>query len=391
MTAPVVIVGAGLAGVQAAVELRVLGFEGEIVLLGDEPIAYDRPPLSKDVLLGDARPVGLELLTAQAAADQRIDMRLGARVEGIDRAGKRVRLTTGEQIAYDRLILATGGKAAPLPALTPDNRRVFVIRSLDDADALADALQAGRRMLVVGAGWLGLEAAIAGAARGLKVVLIEQADRVCARSVPAEVSAYLGETQRGRGVDVRTGCRSRISLTADGVELAQEGAPPETFDLCVTAIGMAPDTALAEAAGLAIENGIAADERGRTSDPSIYAIGDAAAWWSPGLGRRQRLESWHSAKLQGRIVAADIAGAAPPSEAPWFWSDQSGALLQAAGMPAEGDRLLSAEDGDKPVWRYGQGDEATFVVGVNRPRDLRMAHRALSAPPSPPKTPETAP
>lgn len=376
----VVIIGAGLAGVQAAMELRTLGGDGEVVLIGEEARAYDRPPLSKDLLIDQAEPAGFDLLSDDIARAQDITFQRGMRVQAIDRASKRLALSDGSSYAYDKLILATGGAAAELPALPSDRRRVFVLRHVEDATALSQAMKTARRLLVVGAGWLGLEAALAGRARGLDVTLIEQGGRVCARSVPEAVSDHLLTLQRDQGVDVRLGSAWRVVAGDDGVQLSPpEGGSEELFDLCVVAVGMRPRDELARAAGLACDNGIVADAQGRTEDPDIYAIGDVAAWWNPTLGRRLRLESWQGARLQARVVAASMLGLEGPVEAPWFWSTQTNQLLQAAGCYSPDAVLIDAESGDKPLWRYGVDGRPSFIIGVNRARDLRMAHREMAA------------
>jgi 3-phenylpropionate/trans-cinnamate dioxygenase ferredoxin reductase subunit len=376
--ATAVVVGAGLAGVRTAMELRDQGFAGRLVLFGDEARAYDRPPLSKEALLDGDLPAGAELLTAATAAEHKVNFRPGVGVARLDRAARRVIATDGSETPYDVLVLATGGAARTLPHLPADNARVFLLRTVEDARALAGALQPGRRLLVMGGGWLGLEAATAALARGVKATLVDQADRLCARSVPAEVSTYLHTLHHAQGLNVRLGAPCRVERADDGrILLGGDSAHP--FDLCLVAIGMTPNDGLARAAGLACDNGVLADPAGQTDDSAIFAVGDVAAWFDPALGRHHRLESWQSAKVQARRVAARLLGRTDAAaEAPWFWSEQGGRMIQAAGLADPASRLIGFEDGDRPLWRYGRGETVDLVVGVDRARDLRMAHRALS-------------
>lgn len=367
-----IIVGAGQAGVNCALALREFGFAGDVTLLSDEAHEpYDRPPLSKE-LGGAPSPI----VKREELADKSIALRLGIAATDLDRAARTLALNDGTTLPYDILVLATGGSARVLGSLPPDGRRVFVLRTLDDAHAIDRASQMARNALVLGGGWLGLESAAALRGRGCEVTLLEAADRLCARSVPAAISAWLHDLHSGHGVQIATGAAAKVAASPDGITAQWNGATA-TFDMAVVAIGLTPHDALARNAGLACQDGILTDDLGRTDDPAIFAIGDVARIR---IGNEmQRLESWKHAIAQGRRAAQAICGvpvSAP--EAPWFWSEQYDRLIQVAGLPHPNLTLLAAETEPHPLWRYGVGNDIRAVIGVNRARDLRQAHRTLS-------------
>ena len=370
-----IIVGAGQAGVNCALALREHGFAGDVTLLSDEAHEpYDRPPLSKELGGAPSPIVKRDELDAKAIA-----LRLGTAATGIDRAAKTLTLNDGTALPYDVLVLATGGAARALPSLPADGRRVFMLRTLDDARAIDRASQMARNALVLGGGWLGLESAAALRGRGCEVTLLEAADRLCARSVPAEISAYLHDLHNRHGVQIVIGAAAAIAPSPDGITARWNGATA-TFDMAIVAIGLTPHDALARNAGLACQDGILTDDLGRTDDPAIFAIGDVARIR---IGSdTQRLESWKHAIAQGRLAAQAICGAPVSApEAPWFWSEQYDKLIQVAGLPHPGLTLLAAETEPHPLWRYGAGNDIRAVIGVNRARDLRQAHRTLSTSP----------
>ncbi|MBN9052003.1 MAG: FAD-dependent oxidoreductase [Rhizobiales bacterium] len=368
----VIIVGAGQAGVNCALALREYGLAGDVTLLSDEPHEpYDRPPLSKE-LGGAPSPI----VKREELTEKSIVLRLGTAASAIDRASKTLTLNDGTTLPYDTLVLATGGGARVLPSLPPDGRRVFVLRTLDDARAIDRASQVARNALVLGGGWLGLETAAALRGRGCEVTLLEAAERLCARSVPAEISAYLHDLHNSHGVRIITGTAASITASPDGIT-AQWNGTSAMFDMAVVAIGLTPDDALARRAGLACQDGVLTDDLGRTDDPAIFAIGDVARIR---IGNdTQRLESWKHAIAQGHRAAQAICGAPVSApEAPWFWSEQYDKLIQVAGLPRPSLTLLAAETEPHPLWRYSTGGETRAVIGVNRARDLRQAHRTLS-------------
>lgn len=372
----IIIVGAGQAGVNCALALREHGFAGDVTLLSDEMHEpYDRPPLSKSLGGAPSPIIKLDELNTKA-----ITLRLGTVASAIDRAAKTLSLDDDSTLLYDVLVLATGGGARALPSLPPDGRRVFVLRTLDDARAIARAAETARNALVLGGGWLGLESAAALRSRGCEVTLLETADRLCARSVPPEISAYLHDLHSGHGVQIVTGATAGIATSPDGVTV-QGNDTSTTYDMAVVAIGLTPHDALARTAGLACQDGILTDDLGRTDDPAIFAIGDVARIRTG--NDTQRLESWKHAIAQGRRAAQAICGvpvSAP--EAPWFWSEQYDRLIQVAGLPHHALTLLVTETEPHPLWRYGVDDDTRAVIGVNRARDLRQAHRALSSAPA---------
>ncbi|MGN6460519.1 MAG: NAD(P)/FAD-dependent oxidoreductase [Pseudolabrys sp.] len=368
----IIIVGAGQAGVNCALALREFGFAGDVTLLSDETHEpYDRPPLSKE-LGGAPSPI----VKREELTEKSIVLRLCSAASAIDRVSKTLTLSDGTTLPYDSLVLATGGSARALPSLPADGRRVFALRTLDDAHAIDRASQTARNALVLGGGWLGLESTAALRKRGCAVTLLEAADRLCARSVPAEISTYLHDLHSDHGAQIATGATAKVTASPDGITAQWNGATA-AFDMAVVAIGLTPHDALARQAGLACQDGILTDDLGRTDDPAIFAIGDVARIR---IGSdTQRLESWKHAIAQGRRTAQAICGvpiSAP--EAPWFWSEQYDRLIQVAGLPHPGLSLLAAETEPHPLWRYGAGNDIRAVIGVNRARDLRQAHRTLS-------------
>ena len=382
----VVVIGAGQAGSSLVAKLRNSGFDGRITLIGAEPVPpYQRPPLSKAYLLGDMTLDRLFLRPESFYAEHDIDLRLNTRVTGIDCAARTVRLGD-EVIRYDHLVLTTGSDPRRLPSsIGGALDGVFVVRDLADVDAMAPHVVAGRRALIVGGGYIGLEAAAVAAKRGLEVTLVEMSDRILQRVAAPETSAYFRALHQAHGVTIREGVgldrllgegRVTGARLSDGTELAA--------DLVIVGVGIAPATALAEAAGLEIENGIKVDARGQTSDPAIWAAGDCASFpWKAG---RIRLESVPNAIDQAECVAENIMGAAKDYEAkPWFWSDQYDVKLQIAGLNTGYDHTV-VRPGDKPgsqsVW-YFRGDALLAVDAMNDPRAYMIGKRLIEAGQSP--------
>jgi 3-phenylpropionate/trans-cinnamate dioxygenase ferredoxin reductase subunit len=382
----VVVIGAGQAGSSLVAKLRNSGFEGKVTLIGAEAVPpYQRPPLSKAYLLGDMTLDRLFLRPESFYAEHAIDLRLNTRVTGIDRAARQVHVG-GDVIAYDHLVLTTGSDPRRLPASIGGTLSgVFVVRDLADVDAMAPHVAAGRRALIVGGGYIGLEAAAVAAKRGLQVTLVEMADRILQRVAAPETSDYFRDLHQSHGVTIREGVGLDRLLgeghvtgarLSDGTELA--------VDLVIVGVGIAPATALAETAGLEIENGIKVDARGQTSDPAIWAAGDCASF--PWKGGRIRLESVPNAIDQAECVAENIMGAAKDYVAtPWFWSDQYDVKLQIAGLNAGYDRTV-LRPGDKPgsqsVW-YFRGDVLLAVDAMNDPRAYMIGKRLIEAGHSP--------
>ncbi len=372
----VVIIGAGQAGARVAAGLRSGGYGGAVVLVGDEKDApYERPQLSKRVLEGDAEIT--YALTAEAAAAAGIDLVLGDAVVDIDREARLVRTASGRVLAYDQAVLATGGRARPLPVATIDGDRIFALRSAADAAALAGAFARAGSMLVVGGGWLGLEVASAARKRGLEVVVIEAGDRLCGRAAPREVSERLAAMHRRNGVSLLTG-RQLVSLARTGAGVGAVLADGATVvaDVAVVAIGLVPNVELAGAAGLAVGDGIRVDAQCRTSDPAIFAVGDCCIASFDGQARR--LESWQNANVQSDIVVAailDLPSSQPPL--PWFWSDQYGVQIQMVGSLADSHERLIRGEGDTGSILLLEGGRLVGVVAFGTPRDIGMGMRLI--------------
>lgn len=382
----VVVVGAGQAGSSLVAKLRNSGFDGSITLIGAEPVPpYQRPPLSKAYLLGDMALDRLFLRPESFYAEHRIDLRLNTRVTGIDRTAHTVTLN-GEVMTYDQLVLATGSDPRRLPAsIGGALEGVFVVRDLADVDAMAPHVVAGKRALIVGGGYIGLEAAAVAAKRGLDVTLVEMADRILQRVAAPETSDFFRALHQGHGVTIREGIGLDRLLGEGHVTGARLSDGTELpVDLVIVGVGITPGTALAEAAGLEIENGIKVDAQGRTSDPAIWAAGDCASFpWQDG---RIRLESVPNAIEQAECVAENIMGAGKDYVAkPWFWSDQYDVKLQIAGLNTGYDRTV-VRPGDKPgsqsVWYY-RGDALLAVDAMNDPRAYMIGKRLIEAGQSP--------
>jgi len=339
----IVVVGAGHGGSNAVAFLRQYGWAGEILLLGEEPVLpYHRPPLSKAWLKGEATAESLALRPPEFYAKQRVTLRLGTRVAAIDRHAKTLRLGGGEALAYDHLILATGARARRIPLPGADAPHVLTLRNAADADLLKAAIGPGRRVVVIGAGWIGLEVAASARALGAGATVLEAQDRVLARVASPALSAFVAAAHRAHGVDLRLGVGIE-AIEPDAVRLADGTRIPA--DLVLLGVGAAAEDSLARAAGLAEPaGGIRVDDRARTADPAIHAIGDCTLRPLPG-GGVGRLESVPSATEQAKQAAADLCGRPPPApEVCWFWSDQYDLRIQVAGLAQGAARAVTRGD-----------------------------------------------
>ena len=370
---PILIVGAGQAGATAAAALRKGGFDGRIVMVGREaPLPYERPPLSKAVLADAAMDGRIGIHPAGFHAEQAIELRLGAAVVAIDPAASIARLDDGSTLPFSRCLLATGGHARTLPGLPPGTPAVHTVRTLADAQALREAMGRHRSMVVLGAGFLGLEVASTARGMGLEVTVLESAPRVLPRAVPPAFSAWLQQRVRESGVALRLDARcGAVAPVPDGIAIElQDGSRLQTA-LLVVAIGQSPEVALARASGLALHplnGGIRIDAQCRTSAPHIYAAGDCTSQHQPHAGEELRLESWQSANEQARIAAAAMLGIeAAPAATPWFWTDQFGCNVQMMGLPAEG--LAYRWRGDP-----GAADPAPKLLMLGTDADGRLRH-----------------
>ncbi len=383
----IVVVGAGQAGASLVAKLRSAGFDGDITLIGAEKVPpYQRPPLSKAYLLGEMAEERLYLRPAEFYDDQRISLRLDTRVVAVDPASRTITLNDDSQLSYDELALTVGAHPRTLPAAIGGSLDgVFTMRDLADADAMAPAFIPGKHVLIIGGGYIGLEAAAVASKSGMKVTLVEMADRILQRVAAPATSDYFRALHRNHGVDIReavgldrllgdthvTGAR----LT-DGTELH--------IDLAVVGVGIAPATILADSAGLATDNGITTDEYGRTSDPHIWAAGDCASCLFH--GSRIRLESVGNAIDQAEAVALNMLGKDQPyTPKPWFWSDQYDCKLQIAGLNM-GYTDIYTRAGDAPGvqsnWYYNDG-QLLAVDAMNDPRNYMIGKRLIEAGRSP--------
>jgi 3-phenylpropionate/trans-cinnamate dioxygenase ferredoxin reductase component len=384
-----VIVGAGQGGARAAHALRDNGWDGEITLLGNEGVApYDRPPLSKAVLLGEKTTAQCALYDEAFYRDQHIDLRVDAAVQQIDRAGRKVVLSGGHTVAYQRLLIATG--AAPrvltVPGTTLDG--VHVLRTAADALGVLEELSPGRKIAIVGAGFIGLEIAATAIARGCEVVVIEAAARALMRAVPEVVAAYLVAQHRQMGVDVRFAVQVDriIGMTnnrVSGVKLSD--GTSIACDCVITGIGVKPRTELAEAVGIDVADGIAVDDTLRTNDPHIFAAGDVCSFPHRLFRRRMRLECWKNAEDHARIVARNMLDRGETySEVPWFWSNQYDMTIQIAGMPAFGVTSVVREMSDTSRIFFALDRDGVLVgaSGVGHvgevARDVRVAQALIA-------------
>ena len=388
---PVVIVGAGHAGFQLAASLRQHGFDGAIALIGDEPVLpYQRPPLSKDYLSGK---INLDLLLMRPEAfyrDHRIDYLPGTRVSEIDRVGKTVRLSSGDRLGYRHLVLATGARnrVPALPGIELDG--VCYLRNLAETDELRDRLAAAERIVVIGAGFIGLEFAAVARAQGKHVHIVELTDRVMGRVVSVTTSHFFADAHRRTGVEFGFGAQaariagrptSPTASRVDHVELA--GGERLGADLVLVSIGVVPNGEMAAAAGLAVANGIIVNEELLTADTNISAIGDCASFPSiHAEGTPTRLEAVQNAADHARCVADRIVGKPHPYGAlPWFWSEQGKLRLQIAGLTGGHDRTAprgDVESGQFSVFCYRE-DKLLGIESVNRPADHAHARRLLAA------------
>ena len=388
----VVVVGAGQAGATLVQRLRELGYEGALTLIGEEPyLPYQRPPLSKAYLLGDMDLDGLTLRPQSFYDEQQISLKLGSPVTAIDASQQTVTLD-GETIAYDHLVLATGGDAACLAADMGGNLDgIYAIRGIADINRLEPQIVAGRKVLIVGGGYIGLEAAAVCAKRGLDVSLVVASERILRRVAAPQTADYFRALHESHGVRIIEGAQSvhllgdQDSGKAGHVCHARLGnGMALDFDFAICGIGLIPSIELAEMAGLTLENGIWTDEFSGTSDPHIWAAGDCASF--PYRGGRIRLESVGNAIDQAKAVAGNIVASLNGTEKkpylakPWFWSDQYDVKFQIAGLNSGYDHVVKREgsDGATSLW-YFKGDELLAVDAMNDGRAYMVGKRLIES------------
>ncbi|MBX6743894.1 MAG: FAD-dependent oxidoreductase [Acetobacteraceae bacterium] len=364
----IVIIGAGHAGGSAAAFLRQYGWKGPITLIGEEPIPpYQRPPLSKAWLKGEADARSLALRPAGFYAEQRIELRLGSRVAAIDRTARTALLDTGEALSYAHLILATGARPRRLDLPGSGMAGVLELRSMADADRLKAALRPGARLAVIGGGYIGLEVAASARALGAEAVVIEREPRVLSRVASPALSAFMQDYHCARGVALELGATAEaLEGTAGrvtGLRLADGRLVP--CDIVLIGVGAVPNDELARQAGLDCAGGVTVDLAARTSDPDIFAIGDCTIRPLPLYGRMGRLESVPNAVEQAKQAAAAICGRSPLApEAPWFWSDQFDLRLQFAGLPFGAAETVIRGDPARPGFAIFHLDPEGIVLAV---------------------------
>jgi 3-phenylpropionate/trans-cinnamate dioxygenase ferredoxin reductase component len=386
----VIIIGAGQAGAETAQRLRHGGFEGDITLIGEEPCPpYQRPPLSKKYLAGELGMERLLLRPASVYAEENIALLTGKRAVWIDRAGKRVRLEGGRELPYDALVVATGAKPRALGLVGADLPGVHLFRTAADVDAMKPAFTPGAKLVVIGAGYIGLEGAAVARQMGLEVTVIETAVRPLARVTSPEVAGFFLDEHTRQGVRFVLGGQPAVIKGQDSVRavgLADGAEIPA--DIVLTGIGVTPETTLAQHCNLAVENGIVTDAQCRTEDPAIFAIGDCAnrpiAHYG---GRRCRLESVHNAIEGAKIVAGAILGKDAALETPWFWSDQYDLKLQIAGLFHGYDHVVfRGVMADRAFAAfYYKGAQLLAVDAVNRPGEFlgakALIHKGVTVAP----------
>ncbi|MGJ8555478.1 MAG: NAD(P)/FAD-dependent oxidoreductase [Sulfitobacter geojensis] len=383
--AHVVVIGAGQAGSSCVAKLRNSGYDGKVTLIGAEPVPpYQRPPLSKAYLMGDMTLERLFLRPESFYDELDIQLRLNARVDAIDAQARTVAIG-GDVLGYDDLVLTTGSEPNRLPtAIGGALDGVHVVRDLADVDGMAPRFVKGAKVLIVGGGYIGLEAASVAAKLGLQVTLVEMSDRILQRVAAPETSDFFRALHKGHGVDIREGVGLETLLGEGSVSGARlsDGAELDV-DFVIVGVGIRPATGLAEAAGVVLENGIKVDAQGRTSVSGIWAAGDCSSF--PYRGGRIRLESVPNAIDQAEVVAENIMGAGKEYVAkPWFWSDQYDVKLQIAGLNTGYDRVVTRRtDADSVAFWYYRGDELLAVDAMNDPRGFMVGKRLIESGKSP--------
>ncbi|MEW6450661.1 MAG: FAD-dependent oxidoreductase [Pseudomonadota bacterium] len=378
----VVIVGAGQAGAWVAITLRALDPHRRILLIGDEAHPpYERPPLSKAVLAGKAEIESAYIKPRDFYAAARIELILGQHVERVERARCQVEISDGSRLGYGVLVLATGAKARKLSVPGGDLPQLHVLRGAADVERIRPELVAGKRVLAIGAGFIGLEFAAVAVGLGCRVTVIDAASHAMGRVVDSEVARSLTANHERRGVVFRfsTGV-SAIREAGTQIEIEIDSGETLSADLVVVGVGAIPNTDLAREAGLECDGGVIVDAFGRTSDPRIFAVGDVSRHFNPLLGRALRLESWQNAQNQGIAIGKIIAGSREPyAEIPWFWTDQYESNFQIVGAPAAWDRIVWRGDPDGRAFTavYLHGDRVVAGNTMNNARDIRFLKQLI--------------
>jgi 3-phenylpropionate/trans-cinnamate dioxygenase ferredoxin reductase subunit len=383
MDRAIVVIGAGQAATEFAVALRAGGFAGPVRILGDEPyLPYQRPPLSKDFLSGKSAYEKLMLRPDAFWHEQKIAFELGVSAAGIKRDERTIILADGRELTYETLVIATGtrSRVPPLPGVELPG--VFSLRRIEDVKLLRPALDAAKRLAVIGGGYIGLEVAAVARGEGREVIVVEAEDRVMKRVTCAEVSAFYEKLHRGRGVEIRTGCRiEAIEGTERAMGLRLKVGEQIAADVILVSTGARPNEELASSAGLACEDGILVDEFARTEDEHIYAVGDCTRFSSRRYGRTIRLECVQNAFDQAKGAAGAILGKGSPYDpVPWFWSDQYDVKFQSCGLSSGFDEMKVNGDPAAPHFsvEYRKGGKLIAVDAVNDARAYMLGRKNIA-------------
>ena len=385
-----VIVGAGIAGNAAAETLRKQGFDGAVHLVGAEPYRpYDRPPLSKEFLSGAKEEEKLFFKPEDFYAEQSIEFHLGTEATTLDPTSNTVTLSNGETLHYDKLLLATGSRVKTLPIPGSNLQGVHYLRTINDSQAIAQSMNGASRVVIVGAGFIGSEVAAVCKTAGLEVTVLEIQPQPMAHILGEEMGAIYANLHTGRGIDLRLreGI-SEIRGNSRAEQVLTDQSNTIDCDFVVIGVGIAPDTALAESAGLDVDHGILVDESCQTSHPDIYAAGDVANWYHPGLGRHLRVEHWDNALNQGAAAAKSMLGAPEPySPTLYFWSDQYDLNIQYLGHATQWDEVaVRGNPSDEKFTAFYLKDGTVYgALVVNNFRDIRPTRTLIGQ-----KTPVTA-
>lgn len=385
----IVIVGGGQAAAQAILTLRQKKFEGRITLVGEEDLPpYQRPPLSKKYLAGELARERLFLRPLAFYGKNGVELRLGVRAEEIEPGSRRVRLDDGRRLDYDGLLLATGSRVRRLQIPGSELPGIHYVRDVADVDAITESVEPGKRLVVVGAGYIGLEVSSVAVTRGLNVTVLEAVDRVMARVVCPEVSRFYHDYHTRSGVDIRCGTTIERFIGDRKLEAVAAGNGARIpCDLAIVGIGIEPVVELASNAGLTCENGIRVDEFARTDDKAVAAAGDCTNHPSRLYGRRVRLESVQNAIDQAKIAAMSLLGEDRPYDTvPWFWSDQYDLKLQIAGLSQHHDQVVLRGEPSSNSFAafYLRDGKLQAVDAVNSPKEFMLGKRLIMQRAAPP-------
>lgn len=379
----IAIVGAGQAGGWAAITLRQEGFDGPVVLIGAEVHApYERPPLSKSLLAGSRDLSDCAIKPEDFYRENGVELRLGCRVEEIDRKARKLRLSDGASLAYRTLILATGARARTLAPPGADKGDVHYLRTIEDALAIRRHLREGARVALIGGGYIGLEVAATATSLGCDVTVIEALPEILTRAMPRELGQHIAAEHRKKGVRIETSRRvDRIEFAGGNANLMLDDGQVVTADLVIAGVGAVPVSEIADAAGIDCDDGILTDEFGQTSDSAVFAAGDVTRHYNPLIGRHIRLESWQNAQNQAIATARNVLGASTPyAEIPWFWSDQFEMNIQAVGLADQWDEVVVRADpaGQKIVVFCLANGVMLSAFAINSARDIRYARQLIA-------------